>query len=82
MVIEVNDKALGNLRLTPAEALLDFAVGLYTDGRVTLGRAAAIASLTQSDFQRELGRRGLSVNYEAEDLRDDVATLESLRGAK
>ena len=82
MLIEVNDEALGNLRLTPAEALLDLAVGLYTDARVTLGRAAAIAGTTQSDFQRELGRRGISVHYNADDLRSDLATLASLRDLK
>ena len=79
MLIEVKDEALGGLQLTREQALLDFAVGLYTDGRVTLGRAAGIALRSQADFQKELGRRGISIHYEVQDLREDVETLAALR---
>lgn len=78
MVIKVSDEALGSIRLTPEQALLDFAIGLYTDGRVTMGRAAAVAGVSQSDFQRELGRREISVHYSPEDLHKDLDTLASL----
>ena len=78
MLIEVNDEALGDVRLTPAQALLDFAVGFYTDGRNTLGRAASIAGISQSDFQRELGRRGIAAHYDVDDLHKDLNTLASL----
>ena len=70
---------MGGLQLTREQALLDFAVGLYTDGRITLGRAAGIAMFSQADFQRELGRRGISIHYEVQDLREDVETLAALR---
>ncbi len=79
MKIEVQDEALRGVKLTEAEALLDFAVGLYTNRRITLGRAAEIARLTQLDFQKELGRRGISVHYDLEDLQNDLRTLAALR---
>ena len=81
MVIEIEDKALGGLELTEAQARLDFAVGLFTERRVTLGRAADIAKLPQSDFQHELGRRGIPIHYDLEDFQDDLRTLASLRGS-
>jgi len=40
MVIEIQDEALRGLKLTEPQALLDLAVGLFTEQRVTPGRAA------------------------------------------
>jgi predicted HTH domain antitoxin len=79
MVIEIQDEALRGLELTEPQALLDLAVGLFTERRVTLGRAAEIARLTQLDFQRELGWRGIPIHYDVEDLRADLRPLAALR---
>jgi len=81
MMIEIHDDILRGLELTEAQAVLDLAVGLFTERRITMGRAAEIAGMTQSDFQRELGRRGIPIHYDVEDLRADLRTLASLRGA-
>jgi predicted HTH domain antitoxin len=59
-------------RLNAQEARLDLAVGMYSSGRVTLGTAAEIADLSIPEFQRELGRRRIPVNYTAEDLAYDL----------
>ena len=61
MKIEVQDEALRGLELTESQALLDLAVGLSTERRVTLGRAAEIARMTKLDFQQELGRREIPI---------------------
>jgi len=79
VVIEIQDELLRGLKLTEPQALLDFAVGLFTERRVTLGRAAEIARLTQADFQQELGRRGIAIHYDLEDLQADLRTLGGLR---
>jgi len=79
MTIEVQDEALRGLNLTQPQALLDLAVGLFTERRVTLGRAAAVARVTQLDFQQELARRGIPIHYDVEDLQADVRTLAALR---
>jgi predicted HTH domain antitoxin len=79
MTIEVHDEALRGLELTESQALLDFAVGLFTERRITLGRAAEIARTTQLDFQRELGSRGIPIHYDVDDLQADLRTLAALR---
>ena len=65
MTIEVQDEALRGLKLTQPQALLDFAVGLFTERRVTLGRAAAVAQVSQLVFQKELARRGIPLHYDS-----------------
>jgi predicted HTH domain antitoxin len=79
MVIEIQDEALRGLNLTQPQALLDLAVGLFTERRITLGRGAEIACLSQPEFQQELGRRGNSLHYDVEDLQADLHTLASMR---
>ena len=80
LLIEIQDEALRGLELTECQALLDLAVELFTERRVTLGRAAEVAKVTQSEFQQELGRRGISIHYDVEDLRSDLRILAELRG--
>jgi len=64
--------------ISEEEARLDIALGLFADRKVTLGRAALIAGVTQLAFQRELGRRGIPIHYDIEDLEADLRTVESL----
>ncbi len=78
MLIAIHDEALRGLDLTEDQARLDLALGLFVDRRITLGRGAEIAKMTQSDFLKELGRRGIPVHYDVEDFRADLSTLESL----
>lgn len=79
MVIQIEDEALRGLHLTESQARLDLAIGLFTERRVTIGRAAEIARIPQLDFQRELGRRGILVHYDLDDLQSDLKTLAALR---
>ena len=79
MVIEIQDETLRGLKLTEPQALIDLAVGMFTERRITLGRAAEIARQTQLDFQRELGRRGIPLHYAVENLQADVRTLAAFR---
>ena len=66
--------------LKPHEARLDFAVGLYSGGRVTMGTAAEVAGLSIPEFQRELGRRRIPINYGPEDLAVDIQAARELAG--
>lgn len=64
--------------LSPRDARLDLAVGMYSSGRVTMGTAAEIADLSIPEFQRELGRRRIPVNYTAQDLAYDLRAAAEL----
>jgi len=65
-------------RLSPREARLDLAVGMYSSGRVTMGMAAEVADLPVPEFQRELGRRAIPINYTADDLAHDLQAADEL----
>jgi len=82
MTIEVPERELGSLRLSPEQARLEFAVGLYAGRRVTLGRAARIAGVAYTEFMHEIGGRGLCINYTMEDAMHDMAMVDKLCGQR
>lgn len=64
--------------MTPELVKLEVAVGLYRDRKVSMGRAARIAGVPRPIFQRELGKRGVSVNYDVQDFEDDLVAIVKL----
>jgi predicted HTH domain antitoxin len=59
-------------------AALHFAIGLYVSNEVTLGQAAEVAGISQADFQRELGKRKIPINYTLENLEADLQSVREL----
>jgi predicted HTH domain antitoxin len=65
-------------RLSPESLVFHLAIGLFVSEEATLGQAAQVAGLSQTEFLRELGRRKIPIHYGAEDLAEDLCTVESL----
>lgn len=63
-------------QFTPAEITLHLALGMFLDRRVTLGQAASIAGLSQSEFLHELGSRRIPIHYEEFDALNDMNIAE------
>lgn len=80
MIIELPDKEIGSSRLTSKQARVELAVGLYAGRQTTLGRAGKIAGISSTAFMHEIGRRGLCINYTAEDPMTDVETVRQRLG--
>ena len=78
MTVTISSERLGNVALSERDALVDIAIGLYKREAVSLGRAAELTGLSSPEFLNELGRRHIPINYTTEDLRSDLAALQSL----
>lgn len=76
MVLNIEDDVLKNINITPEQARLDFAIGLYVDNKITLGQGAHIASISQTQFLKELGKRQIPLHYDIKEFDKDLATLE------
>jgi predicted HTH domain antitoxin len=64
-------------RLSPREAALHLAIGLFVSEEATLGQASEIAGLTQAIFLKELGKRRIPAHYGMEELAEDLKVVES-----
>jgi predicted HTH domain antitoxin len=78
MIIELPDVMLGSQPLTSEQAQIDFAVGLYSGGHASLGRAARVSKISHTDFMRELGKRGICLNYTVDDIAHDMRMVDEL----
>jgi predicted HTH domain antitoxin len=76
MQIELPDSLTGNMQKD--DVLLDLAVGMYAARHLTLGQAAGLSNISQGDFQSELGRRQIAVQYDLEDLAYDLRAASEL----
>jgi predicted HTH domain antitoxin len=76
--IDLPDSIGTEVELTPERVKLETATGLYASGAVTLGQAAELAGISQTQFLHELGKRNICVNYGLEDLQHDLRMIDVL----
>lgn len=77
MLLSIPDEAIADQDLSASELLMELAVALYRNGRLTMGHACKMANLPDLEFQRQLAARGIEIHYPPESLDDDLATLRS-----
>ena len=75
MKINVSDALLKGIDITAEQAVVDFAIGLYAGVKVTAGRAAEVAAMSQTDFIKELGKRHIPIHYDLKDLQADMKVV-------
>ncbi len=74
--LDIDIGAVGELA---AELRLLWILDRVRAGRISVGKGAELAGMDRWSFMRTMGEHGVPViAYSAEDLRKDVATLESL----
>lgn len=82
MIVEIPDQDLGSISLSPSDGRLELAIGVYTGRQLTLGQAAQLAEIPYVFFMRELGRRGIALNYSMEDALHDMTLADDLSASK
>jgi predicted HTH domain antitoxin len=75
--LTIPDDILEDAGLTEADCLIELAVHLYAERRVTIGQALRISRISRAGFEEELARRNISL-YSVEDLNRDVEALKEL----
>ena len=78
MNVTIPDSIFRSTKMTEEELRLEIALMLYKQEKISSGKVRAWTGLTVIEFQHELAKRGLYLNYDVEDFQADVKTLESL----
>jgi predicted HTH domain antitoxin len=78
MSVVIPDDILRATKMSEDELKLEIAIMLYKQEKISSGKARAWTGLTTIEFQHELAKRGLCINYDVEDLQADVRTLQSM----
>ncbi|PSB34427.1 UPF0175 family protein [Stenomitos frigidus] len=78
MNLTIPDDILTASEMSEADLKLEVAVLLYKREKISAGKACEWLGLNLVEFRRELGNRGLTINYDVDDFQADVETLRSL----
>jgi len=76
--IHIPQDILDSARLTTADLKTELALTLYTQSRLSVGKARELAGLSLWEFRQLLAARRISPHYDGDDLAQDLATLEHL----
>ena len=77
-ILEVPQDILDSARLTITELKVEMAVYLYSQGRLSMGKARELAGMALWEFRQLIASRGISPHYENTDLDEDVETLRKM----
>ena len=75
MQIELDDAVINSTGLTDDDLKLKLALLLYQDRKLSLGQGGRLSGLGTVQFQQELGKRQITLNYDLSDLNEDIETL-------
>ncbi len=78
MSVVIPDDILLASKMTEDELKLEVALLLYQQQKISSGKVRAWTGLTVIEFQHELAKREICINYDAEDFQSDVKTLKSM----
>ncbi|MFP4124016.1 MAG: UPF0175 family protein [Coleofasciculus sp.] len=65
-------------KMSEAQLKLEIAIMLYKQEKISSGRACQWLGMNLIEFRRELGQRGVTINYDVADFESDLKTLRSL----
>lgn len=75
MSLTISDEILGSAGLSDKELLIEIAVMLFQQERVSLGKASKIANMNYVEFQELIAKRNIPIHYEVKDFEEDIETL-------
>ena len=77
-VLDVPQDVLDSARISIPELRVEIAVYLYSQERLSLGKARELADMSLWEFRQLLASRRIPPHYDKTDLDEDIATLQNL----
>lgn len=77
MSLTISDEVLNSSGMTGSELLVEIAIMLFLQERVSLGKASKIAEMNYVEFQELLAQRNISMHYDIEEFEEDIKTLQA-----
>jgi predicted HTH domain antitoxin len=78
MSVTIPDDILKATQMSEDDLRLEIAIMLYKQQKISSGKVRAWTGLTVIEFQNELAKRDIYLNYDVQDFQADVQTLQTL----
>lgn len=75
----IPDEFLRHAKITETELRSEIAVLLYSQNKISFGKAKQLAGLNHFEFQKLLSEKGIDLNYSIQDFETDLQTIEYLK---
>ena len=75
MALIIDDHELEITGLSEKELRLEIALMLYQNGKFSIGKASEFARIDKIYFKKELGKRKIAANYDADEFEKDLKYL-------
>jgi len=76
--LEIPQDILDSAKLTLDDLKVEIAISLYTQGRLSIGKARELAGMSLWQFRQLLASRRISPHYNVDDFEEDLTTLREL----
>jgi len=76
--LEIPRDILDSARINERELKTELALSLYSQGRLSIGKARELAGMSLWEFRQILGFRHIPPHYDQNELNRDIATLKEL----
>lgn len=76
--LNIPENVLLSARISADELLIELAVYLYDQERLSIGQAKNLAQTDLISFQKELAKRNVYIKFDVSDFEDDMKTLSRL----
>ena len=73
--LEISQNILDSARLTVNDLKAEIAISLYSQGRLSVGKARELSGMSLWEFRQLLASRRISPHYFVDDFKDDLTTL-------
>ena len=79
LTIDIPNTQIQHLGKSEKDLLLSLAIFMYSEWKMSSSRCARMADLPRVVFLNELAKRGVPINYDVEDLEQDVKNWENFK---
>ena len=76
--LQIPQHVLDSARLSLTEMRVELAIHLYSEGRLSIGKARELAELSLWQFRQLLAARQIDPHYDIDELESDLETLKKL----
>lgn len=77
-VLEIPEDILDSARMKLPDLKVELALLLYSQNRLSIGKARELTDMSLWKFRQLLGFRKIPVHYDVSDLTEDIATLKQM----
>lgn len=77
MLLQLPTGVLPEGQFSESELLIELAIALYANGKISFGQAHKLAGMDWFSFRKLLAERKVPYHYDEEDLNDDLKVIES-----